>query len=50
MIYPIPLDVKKNILTFGYYLDGTSAFGRFLKLRYNEEQKNIQVIRLRLKL
>lgn len=44
-IYPVQLKISnKNVLQFGYFLDGTSAFGRFIKLRYKPELKKIQLI------
>ncbi|WP_095069078.1 hypothetical protein [Tenacibaculum jejuense] len=43
-IYPIPLTLKKNVLSYGYFLDGTAAFGRFLKLRFNANRNKIQII------
>lgn len=44
-IYPVQLTISnKNVLQFGYFLDGTSAFGRFVKLRYKPELKKIQLI------
>ncbi|MFD2287112.1 hypothetical protein ACFSOV_13440 [Pedobacter petrophilus] len=43
-IYPIPLTLKNKALQFGYFEDGTSAFGRFIKLRYDTPSKKIKVI------
>lgn len=43
-IYPLQLKVSKNVIEYGYYEDGTSTFGRFIKLRYNSNKKNMQVI------
>ena len=43
-IYPIPLTLKNKVLQFGYFEDGTSAFGRFIKLRYDAPSKKIKVI------
>jgi len=43
-IYPVQLEISKNTLQFGYFEDGTSAFGRFIKLRYNPDVKKVQVI------
>lgn len=43
-IYPIPLTLKNKVLQFGYFEDGTSAFGRFIKLRYDAPTKKIKVI------
>jgi hypothetical protein len=44
-IYPVQLIISnKNVLQFGYFLDGTSAFGRFIKLRYKPELKKVQLI------
>jgi ribosomal protein L20A (L18A) len=43
-IYPVQINTKKNVIEFGYFQDGTSTFGRFIKLRYNAKVKNIQVI------
>ncbi len=43
-IYPIPLTLKNKVLQFGYFEDGTSAFGRFIKLRYDVSSKKIKVI------
>ena len=43
-VYPVPLETSGNMLEFGYFEDGTAAFGRFLKLRYNAKLEKIQVI------
>lgn len=43
-VYPVQLEQKKNVITAGYFKDGTAAFGRFFKLRYNKSQKKIQLI------
>ena len=43
-IYPVQIKVKKNVVEFGYYEEGTAAFGRFIKLRYNTKKNQIQVI------
>ncbi|MEO5911569.1 MAG: hypothetical protein ABIP95_11820 [Pelobium sp.] len=43
-IYPIPLTLKNKVLQFGYFEDGTSALGRFIKLRYDAPSKKIKVI------
>lgn len=43
-IYPVPLKTSKNSIQFGYYEDGTAAFGRFIKLRYHTQKERIQVI------
>ena len=43
-IYPIQLIIKSNVLQFGYFEDGTSAFGRFIKIRYDAPSKKIKVI------
>lgn len=43
-IYPIPITFKNKVLQFGYFEDGTSAFGRFIKLRYDTSSKKIKVI------
>lgn len=43
-IYPMPLKTSKNVIEFGYFEDGTAAFGRFIKLRYHTEKEKIQVI------
>ncbi len=42
-IYPMPLEVNNNVLTMGYYSDGTAAFGCFFKLRYHNS-KQVQII------
>lgn len=43
-LYPIPLKVKNNVLELGYYQDGTSAFGRILKFRYDKNAKDFRLI------
>jgi hypothetical protein len=43
-IYPVPLKTHKNVIEFGYFEDGTAAFGRFIKLRFYSETQKIQVI------
>ncbi len=43
-IYPTELITKNNVLQFGYFEDGTAAFGRFLTLRYEPNNKKIKVI------
>lgn len=43
-LYPTELKLNNNVLQFGYFLDGTSAFGRFIRLRYNKAIKKIQII------
>ncbi|NRS90361.1 hypothetical protein HNQ02_003301 [Flavobacterium sp. 7E] len=43
-IYPVQLKTVKNTIQFGYFEDGTAAFGRFIKIRYNSKLKKIQVI------
>lgn len=43
-IYPVPLKNYKNVIEFGYFEDGTAAFGRFIKLRYHSETQKTQVI------
>ena len=43
-IYPVQLKVLKNTIQFGYFQDGTSTFGRFIKIRYNLNKKKIQII------
>lgn len=43
-IYPVQIKARKNVLEFGYYEEGTASFGRFIKLRYNSNSNQIQVI------
>ena len=43
-IYPVQIKARKNVIEFGYFEDGTAAFGRFIKLRYNSKKEQIQVI------
>lgn len=43
-IHPVQIKTKKNVVEFGYYEDGTAAYGRFIKLRYNPISNQIQVI------
>lgn len=43
-IYPVQLKTIKNSIEFGYFEDGTSTFGRFVKLRFNNTNQKIQVI------
>lgn len=43
-IYPVQLKLIKNTIQFGYFEDGTSTFGRFIKLRFNNTLNKIQVI------
>lgn len=43
-MYPVQLKVFKNTIQFGYFQDGTSTFGRFIKIRYNLNKKKIQII------
>mgnify|MGYP003640407169 CR=1 FL=1 len=43
-IYPVPIKLRKNVLEFGYYEDGTATFGRFIKLRFQPKNNQIQVI------
>ena len=43
-IYPLQIKARKNVIEFGYFEDGTAAFGRFIKLRYNSKKEQIQVI------
>jgi len=43
-IYPIQLITVKNTIQFAYFEEGTAAFGRFIKIRYNSKRKKIQVI------
>lgn len=43
-VYPIQLSVKKNVIQFAYFGEGTSVFFRGLKLRYNYTKQKIQLI------
>ena len=43
-IYPIQLKANKNTIQFGYFEDGTAAFGRFIRIRYNSKRQKVQVI------
>lgn len=43
-LYPVQITSRKNVIEFGYYEDGTAAFGRFMKLRFNTKKNQIQVI------
>lgn len=43
-IYPLQLKARKKVIEYGYYEDGTAAFGRFIKLRFNAKRNTIQVI------
>ena len=42
-IAPVQLEIKNNVLKFGYFEDN-SAFGRFFKLRYDNTEKALQII------
>ncbi|TDG35588.1 hypothetical protein EZJ43_13280 [Pedobacter changchengzhani] len=43
-IYPIQLTFKNKVLQFGCFEDGTAAFGRFIKLRFDPPSRRIKVI------
>lgn len=43
-LYPVQLKIKKNVLEVGYFRDGTAAFGRFLKFRFDEKKKTFRLI------
>lgn len=43
-IYPVQIKSKKNVLEVGYFLDGTSAFGRFFKLRFDDKNLKMRII------
>lgn len=41
---PVQLKVRNNVLEVGYIRDGTAAFSRFLKFRFDKKEKNIKLI------
>ena len=43
-IYPVQIKAKKNVLEVGYFLDGTAAFGRFFKLRFDDKKLKMRII------
>ena len=43
-IYPVQLKIKKNVLEVGCFRDGTAAFGRFLKFRFDANKKTFRLI------
>jgi hypothetical protein len=43
-VYPVELKIKNNVIEVGYFKDGTAAFGRFLKFKFNLKLKKIQLI------
>lgn len=43
-IYPVQIKSKKNVLEVGYFLDGTAAFGRFFKLRFDDINMKMRLI------
>lgn len=43
-LFPTQLKIKNNVLELCYFRDGTAAFGRFLKFRYNSKANNIELI------
>lgn len=43
-LFPVQLEVKNNVLEVGYFRDGTAAFGRFFKFRFDEKKKNLRLI------
>ena len=43
-VYPTQIKIRNNVIEFGYYEDGTAAFSRRIKLRYQPKNKQVQVI------
>jgi hypothetical protein len=43
-VYPVQLKLRNNVIEFGYYEDGTVAFSRRTKLRFDPGNNQIQVI------
>ena len=43
-LYPVQLKNKNDVLEVGYFRDGTAAFGRFLKFRFDENKKTFRLI------
>lgn len=43
-IFPVQLKVKNDVLEVGYFRDGTAAFGRFFKFRFDEQKKTFRLI------
>ncbi|MDB2463170.1 hypothetical protein N9W61_03620 [Algibacter sp.] len=43
-VYPIQIKTRNDVVEFGYYEEGTGAFGRFIKLRFNSKINRVQVI------
>ena len=43
-LYPVQLKIKNDVLEVGYFRDGTAAFGRFLKFRFEEKKKTFKLI------
>lgn len=38
-LFPVQMELRKNVLEVGYFRDGTAAFGRFFKFRFDEKKK-----------
>lgn len=43
-VYPVQIKSKNNVVEFGYFEEGTGAFGRFIKLRFWPKTNQVQVI------
>ena len=43
-LFPVQLKIRNNVLEVGYFSDGTAAFGRFFKFRFDETKNKMRLI------
>ncbi len=43
-LYPVPLKIRKNVIEYCYFEDGTARFMHRVKLRYNPKKQKVQTI------